>query len=66
MSLRPAEVDPQGGPITGNGGGPMPLAKLVASGPMWLANDTSCLVETFLLPGVTERLDLVTLDPINR
>jgi hypothetical protein len=30
MSLRPAEVDPQGGPITGNGGGPMPLAKLVA------------------------------------
>ena len=27
MSLRPAWVDAQGGPITGNGGGPMPLAK---------------------------------------
>jgi hypothetical protein len=29
-SLRPAKVYPQGGPITGNGGGPMQLAKLVA------------------------------------
>ena len=31
MSLRPASVDPQGGPITGNGGGPMPLAKSAAT-----------------------------------
>ena len=31
MSLRPASVDPQGGPITGNGGGPMSLAKPAAS-----------------------------------
>ena len=31
MSLRPAEVDPQGGPITGKRGGPMPLAKPAAS-----------------------------------
>ena len=31
MSLRPALVDPQGGPITGNGGGPMSLAKPAAS-----------------------------------
>ena len=31
MSLRPASVDPQGGPITGNGGGPMPLAKPTAT-----------------------------------
>ena len=30
MSLRPEVVDPQSGPITGNGGGPMPLAKSVA------------------------------------
>ena len=27
MSLRPVVADPQGGPITGNGGGPMSLAK---------------------------------------
>ena len=27
MRLRPAEVDPQGGPITGKEGGPMSLAK---------------------------------------
>ena len=27
MTSRPASVDPQGGPMTGNGGGPMPLAK---------------------------------------
>ena len=27
MSLRPALVDPQGGPITGKRGGPMLLAK---------------------------------------
>ena len=31
MSLRSALVDPQGGPITGNGGGPMSLAKPAAS-----------------------------------
>ena len=31
MTLRPAVVDPQGGPTTGNGGGPMPLAKLPVS-----------------------------------
>ena len=31
MSLQPALVDGQGGPITGNGGGPMPLAKPAAS-----------------------------------
>ena len=31
MSLRPAWVDPQGGPITGNEGGPMSLAKPAAS-----------------------------------
>jgi hypothetical protein len=30
MSLRVTEVDLQGGPITGNGGGPMPLARPVA------------------------------------
>lgn len=27
MTPQPALVDPQGGPMTGNGGGPMPLAK---------------------------------------
>ena len=27
MTLRPALVDPQGGPMTGNRGGPIPLAK---------------------------------------
>ena len=31
MSLRPALVDPQGGPMTGNGGGPMSLAKPAVS-----------------------------------
>jgi hypothetical protein len=30
MSVRPEVVDAQGGPMTGNGGGPMPLAKLAA------------------------------------
>ena len=30
MSSRPEVVDAQGGPITGNAGGPMPLAKLAA------------------------------------
>lgn len=30
MSLRPEVVDAQGGPMTGNGSGPMPLAKPVA------------------------------------
>jgi hypothetical protein len=39
MSLRPAAVDPQGGPITGKRGGPMPLAKSAQGGPMLVAGD---------------------------
>ena len=39
MSLRPAEVDPQGGPITGNGVVPCHWQNRRLAGPMWLAND---------------------------
>ena len=31
MTLRPALVDPHGGPMTGNRGGPIPLAKPAAT-----------------------------------
>lgn len=43
MTPRPALVDPHGGPMTGNRGGPMPLANQRLPGPMSLANDTAAI-----------------------
>jgi hypothetical protein len=43
ICLRPVLVDAQDGPMTGNGCGPMPLAKPGLGGPFSLANDIGLL-----------------------